>query len=253
MQSNLASTAANGNLTVAPIFWLPALLLVTACSIVVDPDTGVLDEIPSADQGAGGTSGADDEACSPGSFVVCWCGDGSRSTQPCLADGTLGACNCADNGASGSGGQAGEGGSGSGGGPGEAGEGGNGGEAGTAGQAGAAGEGGAGTAGDGGTGAEAGADGGAGGTGEQALYGPCDESRRCADELICETAFMNRGNFCTRTCEQGDECPAGSSGDAPAVCDSTTRVCRLDCAGITTCPDGMACISMMTRSSCYWY
>ena len=246
MENELTSAPRSGNRIAVLIYLLAALASATACSAVVDPDTGALDQIPSDDQDASASGGTGPASCSPGSFTPCECAGGNMGRKLCRRGGTFGDCNCGEDGGSGDGGQAdagatgGSGGeadvSGSGGTEGEAGEGGNGGEAGS-----------------GGSGGEAGAEAGVGGSGKSVLYGPCDQSRRCEGELICETAFMNRGNFCTKRCEPGEKCPAGSSRKAPAVCDPIMQTCRLDCATADRCPDGMTCISMIARSSCYWF
>jgi hypothetical protein len=245
---------------------LLALASTAACSIVVDPDTGALDDIPSGREGSDDAGGLSE--CRPSSFEQCTCENGARGTRVCRSDSTLGPCNCGEDGAGGNGGGAGTAGeSGTGGSAGQAGAAGESGTGGVAGGAGAAGEAGTGGAageagaaggesGTGGTAGQAGAAG-EGGTGETVLYGPCDESRQCAEDMECSTAFMNRGNFCARACENPGDCPPASSGDATPVCATETQTCRLDCATAIACPDGMVCMTtrlgMMTVSSCYWF
>lgn len=218
---------------------LLALVPVAGCSAIVDPDIEALDKIPSDGGGVSGRGGDGADSCKPGTFSQCWCTNGRTGVQPCLADSTLGECDCGDDGAAASGGRAGM--SGSGGGAGQAGEGGTGGGAGQAGEGGT-----------GGTAGEAGAAGEDGGTVADPSYGPCDTNGQCGDGLECVTATLNRGAFCATSCRQASDCPQPSTGNATATCDARTQTCRLDCSMNATCPDGMTCVGMITNSTCYW-
>ena len=60
--------------------WGPSLSLTMVLAAACNGD---------GDDGSGG-------ACMIGQQVACTCPDGSASTQPCLASGTLGPCTCSD-------------------------------------------------------------------------------------------------------------------------------------------------------------
>lgn len=97
------------------------------------------------------------------------------------------------------------------------------------------------------SGKEAGTDNGTDAGDKTTVYGQCRQGK-CSDGQACNDS-VDGGTFCSIPCEEIQDCPEPTSGEAVRRCSPIDGMCRLNCTN-TDCSKDMECVGSGFRATC---